>query len=562
MLSGSVLKAQQLSKEELDSLYVIFIQSAKPEILPLNLQPVQLSPAENKCRFILISQVKHNLYNFTTEQQNILKPLLDRPVLDTSIVSPSGFFRIHYNVTGSIAPKYDPLLSVEENVNQVALAIDSAYNFEVNYLGYPPPPSDNNTGGDILYDIYITSALGAYGFTTPEESIGNQKYTSYIEIHYSFAGSGFATHGFDAMRVTSAHEFHHSIQIGNYTGDKYSEELDAFFYEMTSTSMEEFVYDNVNDYYAYMPHYFNNPGKAFGYFSHNTVDGYDIAIWNIFMKDKFGYDIIKRQWELLPQMRALEAIALSLNEKGTFFGRMLNEFGIWTYFTNYRTIAGEYFEEASEYPPVKSVSTVQFNSQPVNGLAKPTSNNIITFYNSSDTLVAIISNTDYVSGINNINGSFNYEYILSADSIEGSTKLTDNYFAKLNVTNSLFWAVSEILNYQVVRQDSTVYQVDFSNDLYAYPNPFYYSKRYSNYCDCIEILIDPANSSQADLNIYTSGMQLIYSSTLPVENNSFGRKILRWNIRGISEKLASGVYIYAVKNGDEILKGKIVIFNE
>ena len=260
-----------------------------------------------KCAFIIVNQVKKNVEKYSPEKQKILKSLLQRPVMDTSMTSPSGFFRIHYDTTGIDKPAYNSSLSVKENVEEVGLALDSAYNFEVNFLGYPPPPSDNNAGGDNLYDIYISYANGAYGFTTLEQALGNQKYTSFIQIHYSF-GSGFYTHGFDAMRVTVAHEFHHSIQIGNYTGEKYDVNIDAFFYELTAVSMEEFVYDDVNDYYAYLPHYFNNTGKSFGIFSFNTVDGYDLAIWNIFLKDKFGFDIIKKQWELIPQMRALLAM--------------------------------------------------------------------------------------------------------------------------------------------------------------------------------------------------------------------------------------------------------------
>ncbi len=177
---------------------------------------------------------------------------------------------------------------------QVAIAADSAYNFEVNYLKYPPPPGDNGDGGDNLYDIYITTAEGSYGFTQPETSLGNHKYTSYMEIHYSF--KNFYTEGLNAVRVTVAHEFHHAIQVGNYTGDKY--DVDGFFYEMTSTSMEEFVYNSVNDYYAYMKSYFNNPNRVFNSFRSQSNDGYDLAVWNIFLKDKFGYDIIKKQWEL------------------------------------------------------------------------------------------------------------------------------------------------------------------------------------------------------------------------------------------------------------------------
>ena len=57
-----------------------------------------------------------------------------------------------------------------------------------------------------------------------------------------------------------------------------------FFMRLTSTSMEEFVYDDVNDYYAYMDSYFNNTDAAMP-----KQNGYNIAIWNIYLKDNFGF---------------------------------------------------------------------------------------------------------------------------------------------------------------------------------------------------------------------------------------------------------------------------------
>jgi hypothetical protein len=274
--------SQELSRSGIDSLYTKFLQLAAPELLPQTAQLKDLKFEDRKCGFGLISQIKLNFNYFTLEQQNILKPLLQRKVKQTSMVSPSGFFRIHYDTTGSQTPIYDPSLTANENAYQVALAADSAYRFEVNFLTFPPPPSDNGEGGDDRYDIYITTADGNYGFTQPETALGNDKWTSYMEIHYSFQGSGFATHGLGAMRVTVAHEFHHSIQMGNYI----LRWEDSFFYELTSTSMEEFVFNTVNDYYAYMHSYFNSTDKSFSDPSHS---GYDMAIWNIYIVNYYGH---------------------------------------------------------------------------------------------------------------------------------------------------------------------------------------------------------------------------------------------------------------------------------
>ena len=95
--------AQQLSNEELDSLYNRFIQVRAPHLLEL---PLELTAEERKCGFEIVNRVKINFENFSIEQQAVLKSLLQRPVMQTSIVSPSGFFRIHYDNTGSNVPSY------------------------------------------------------------------------------------------------------------------------------------------------------------------------------------------------------------------------------------------------------------------------------------------------------------------------------------------------------------------------------------------------------------------------------------------------------------------------
>ena len=57
-------------------------------------------------------------------------------------------------------------------------------------------------------------------------------------------------------------------------------------------------------------------------------------------------------------------------------------------------------------------------------------------------------------------------------------------------------------------------------------------------------------------------MKLVYSTNQKV-NYIYGQKVVRWNgLDNHNNKLSSGVYIYVTKSGDEIKKGKLVIFNE
>src|ERR1035437_7469954 len=399
-LSGSIsLFSQNIPKEQLDKLFSDFMKYKNTGITDNSV--IKQEPV--KCGFVLINSVRVHFNSFTYEQQQLLKPLLTRPVLQASIVSPSGFFRIHYDTIGINTPVYytaaDTLHYSKQALLQLyldstAITADSAYNFEINNLGYPPPPSDDTAGGDNKYDIYLWNLGSYYGDT----QFDGNKGPSYMEVNSNF--TGFPTLGIYAVRVTIAHEFHHGIQVGNYI----YRDTDAWFHELTSTSMEHFVYPSIPDYVNYMSAYFVNPQRSIA--RNNTIsggyDGYDLAIWNFYMQKKFNYDIIKRQWQLMPQMRAIEAINQSITEKGALFSQILNEFGVWVYFTNSRAKQGKYFDQAATYPSISFPISNSFQFPPytsVNSFNYPVSNNFfnisIQLSSGTDNLVPVITNSDY-----------------------------------------------------------------------------------------------------------------------------------------------------------------------
>ena len=405
--AGSIsLFSQNNSKPQLDKLFNDFTKYRNSDTRYIG----EIKPEYIKCGFVLVNSIRRHFTEFSYDQQQLLKPLLQRPVMQTSMASPSGFFRIHYDSTGVNAPAYytaNDLLHYSKQVllqmylDSTALAVDSAFNFEINYLGYLPPPPDSNVGGDNKYDIYLISlGTNIYGYTQFEADKG----PSYMVVNSDF--TGFPTLGIYAVRVTVAHEFHHGIQVGNYI----YRDSDAWFHELTSTSMEHFVYPSIPDYINYMPPYFDNPQRSID--RNNTLqggyDGYDLAIWNFYMQIKFNYDIIKRQWELMPQMRAIESINQSVIENGSSFSQILNEFGIWVYFTNSRAQHGKYFRDGANYPLITFpiANSFQFPPyDPLNSFNNPVSNN---FFNISiqlstniDDLVPVITNSDYEASLKN-----------------------------------------------------------------------------------------------------------------------------------------------------------------
>ncbi len=529
-----------------DSLYVKFMNT-------YNASGDHIYYPDEKCGFGLINNIKLNYDKFTREQQAILKTFLTRPQRDTSIVSPSGIFRIHFDLTGNNKPFYQFNGPIPQNkdtvlimVDSLAAAFDFSYNYEINVLNYPVPPTDNENGGDDRIDVYIGN-LGAplYGFTAFEDDLGGRKLTSYIEIDNDFS-IGYFTSGLDAAKVTAAHELHHVIQLGSYG----LWNSDIWYYEVTATSMEEFVYDDINDYYGAIGNYLNRTQETI-----KSNNGYNLTILNLYFEQKYNVDFIKRIWEFIEDVPPLQAISNTLLENGSTFKEAFNEFGIWTFFTSYRTQPGRYFEEAFNYPAINSIFEMDFTS-PSTAItinSRPVSNNFIVFPISeggrNDTIVALVTNSDISGAINSQSTTISFDYILAFNSFEGSTKLVDNFYKRIE--SSLLGLLSDrgFYNNQLIEGGSV------SNEIkdFAFPNPFNYSKH-------VQIFI-PTNSNKegfVDLNIYTVSTDLVYSNQLNIINN-----FVSWNGRdNDNNKLPTGIYFYAAKSGDDVNKGKIVIYNE
>lgn len=541
-----ILIGQLVYAQNLDSLYQKFVAIKNRKALNAN-GSLQVVRFNNKCGLGIINSVKENIDNFSPERQISIQKMLARPAMQTSIVTPANRFRIHYDTVGVNKPGY----SVEE----FAAALDSAYEFEVNVLGYPPAPGDNGAGGDDLYDFYIEDLPnGLYGATTPEASLGNGRSTAYTEIDNDFAVSeGYYTFGIEAAKVTAAHEYHHAIQIGNYI-NRYSQ--DGFYYEITSTAMEEFTFDEVNDYYFYMRNYFNHPELTLSQFN-----GYDLAILNIFFAKEFDHKFLRRIWELMITNRAIEAIALAAAERGSTIGYEFNQFGIWTYFTGYRAVPNVDiffdYDEAKNYPLVVPAASIEFipPKKTVTLNSAPVSNMFLFFTDftqgAADSLVSIITNSDVSSAVNSPNGTIALQYSLTTENQAGAQKINDRYYSVITSSQRDMFVESNIFN------NTPVNSADGSNEIdYAYPQPFAYSRN-----SFIYIPAFPDPSGTAELNVFTTSMDLVYSA--PKIIYSIDKVVVQWNaLDNAGNRLPSGIYIYAVKSGDQIKKGKLVIFNE
>jgi hypothetical protein len=522
-----LLLISTLNAQNLDSLYTKFLRMKGLDNGAHRL--TSSNEEREKCGFGLVNSIKQNYDKFSLKQKQVLSTLFYRPATDTSIISPRKWFRINFYKSGIYTPKYD--------INEFAKAADSSYNYEVNILGFLPPPKNANS---TYYDIYLDYQYsGFYGVTNPDQQLTENTWTSYIEISNDFSGSSYPTHGIDAARVTIAHELHHAIQEGCYV---YRNE-DSFYHELTSTSMEEYVFSSVNDYYQYLPSLFDNPAQNFA-----SSLGYNRAIWHLFLTKKFGMEMIKEIWEMMPSKRAVECFAAVIEKHNSTLLAEFNDFGVWMYYTNSRSVDNKYFTEAANYPLLKSSMSTPYTSPNTTFIisSDPISNNILEVTDGVNTIYSIVTNADVKSSISS---SSKTSFNLTVSKSQGTdfTQIYSGYYTKLVSSNKSVLKDSYLFNGQEVKL--------IVNSDFAYPQPFRYSQN--------SLLFLPAEITPdgfATLSIFSIDMNLVYSSrkTIIVDN----KVVVSWTgLDDNGNKLATGVYLFAVQCGDNLRKGKIVIYN-
>ncbi|MCK4301174.1 MAG: hypothetical protein KAW91_00285, partial [candidate division Zixibacteria bacterium] len=313
--------------------------------------------------------------------QGLLKSLgaelYDRPTeLDQFHDSDSGHFRVHYTTSGLNAVYGSQ--SVNENgvpnfVVKVAEILDSVRAFIVDSLEYPPPPPDGyEPGGDEKYDVYLRNLYTqVYGYTYPDSLLreGNDslRSTSFIELNSNPSQLfGYENRPLDAVRVTCAHEFFHAVQFGLDATEERARDLSSrAFMEMSAVWMEEMLYDDINDYYFYLPYFFRFPQSSIMQFesTHWDYHPYGSVVFPIYLAERFGSAIIRDIWERCRDLgfgpnflEAADQAIYSASGQTENWETAFAEFGLWNYFTGERAdsipdgVSG--YSEKEFYPAV------------------------------------------------------------------------------------------------------------------------------------------------------------------------------------------------------------------
>ena len=306
-----------------------------------------------KCATPILSEIRDHWEDFSPAVRLALAEHIQaRPSLQHSYVSPSGSFRVHYDLSGwqAVHPADIDGDGVPDYVEQGAAILDSIWVLEIDELGYHPPPSDDNHGGGPGYDVYILELGrgGVYGYTYDEPGYGG-KCPSYMQLDNDYQNTIYPTRGLDALRVTAAHEFFHAIQFG-YCADQYNM---RWWMEICSTWMEDIAYDHINDYYNYLDTFFDNPGASLDRMRSPTdYYPYGASVFAHYIEERFGRDKIREIWEGIKRIGRFDFEILD-DVLPVGLSAAVQEFAVWNYFTGSRARLDLYYPEGAHYPEMR-----------------------------------------------------------------------------------------------------------------------------------------------------------------------------------------------------------------
>lgn len=529
--------------------YFGMLLSNQADRLPQSFQ----STTPIKCGFPMIADLK--AYQKKYPKKTPLRKSLAQQTFYDHVFDFNGTpktFRLQYDTTGADQVPSEDLNAngVRDYLEEAGKAFEKAYRLEIDTLGYKEPANFLTNG---YYEVFIQN-IAEYGYTEWGENPQLTDIT--IDNNYS---SGYYTQGYDALRVTCAHEFFHAIQL-SYTHNRVSDD-DFWYYEVSSTWMEDVAYDEVNDYYSYLPSYFNSPNKML-----NTYDGsheYGSVIWNHYLAKKFGIGIIRQIWEKMQTQSSLNALSDAL-QPYIGLAKAFSEFSIWNYFTQNRADEITYYPEGSNYPRVKLETNRNLVDTTVSRELPSLASHFHNFYltdsgNCTITFNPIesgsffevitieynrLSNKKYITNHGNAT-SIVIDQLIPGDSV---SVIVVNKEKTLPVGVPYYLTVS-------FNQDSLV--LDPISKFYFYPNPF----RNDGQSE-IRLKFRLRKTSALLFEIYTMSGRLVRKidyGELP-SGVYDGNNGLTWNGRDQTGQLVpSGVYIYKFKGDDFTKTGKIAV---
>lgn len=275
--------------------------------------------------------------------------------LPSSIVSAQGHFKVHYTTTGVDKPSLvdNDHNGVPDYIDSVAFYFEYAWHIEIDNYGYDAPPSEPIDGPQ--FDIYVSDLDPRYyggAVPEPDNPAGSGRVLGYIILDNDYSEPTYSTHNIEAVKVTSAHEFHHIIQFASYRYDL----SQASIYEATAVWFERQVHPEIPDYRQYVDTFLIVP-QQYPFSTNTTSDGITGYAHVLFMdyaaKRTETKDVVREMWEQFRTKDEFPAIDAALRLHGLSLQNAYCELAKWCYFTGTRTKDSAYFLEAPYYPTMR-----------------------------------------------------------------------------------------------------------------------------------------------------------------------------------------------------------------
>ncbi len=347
----------QNGKISYDHKALLQVQAIKsPDKLPsLYLESqADASAGNNREATLILKEIRMNWSLLSPETQQAISDALTRHSTAFTYDTPGGFFKLHYDATGTHAvPSTDTNSNfIPDFIERISAYCDSSWEKELS-LGFLEPPPDNGLGGDNKYDVYFEN-MGFYGYAVPEASGARpwNDFYSHLVLHNDFVG--FPPNDdpegdvLGAAKVTVAHEYHHSIQFG------YDANEPSWFMELDATYTEDIVFDQTNDNYNYLSSFTNSPAKSL---MENSIHMYASFIWGLYLAQNFDTSLMRAAWEGARFSDVFSTVSDTLFQRyGWTQDSALADFVTWNYATSTRN-DNLHHEEADNYPLINIGAT-------------------------------------------------------------------------------------------------------------------------------------------------------------------------------------------------------------
>jgi hypothetical protein len=515
-----------------------------------------------KCGTSAIVHAHSRLNQLSADTRNRVLQAFQRAEKDTSRLSPSGRFRIHYDTTGDDAPALITAgpnsqripNTVEQYIDSVAFCFDYAWKLEIDTLGSPPPPSDGSPGGGPEYDVYVTEFVsGTFGLTTwePGDLVENgprQRYTTYIEIENDFRG--YRTPGVDGLKITAAHEFYHAIQVGSYGIWTTVPHMDSWFLELSSVWMEHVAFPAIHDYYFDLPNYFQRfRGGLNQSLPFNTLvfGGYERSVWAHFLTKRFGRDVMRNIWTGIKVAPVLASMASVLPTYGTTLESEFALFSVWNYYTADRADPQRYYSEGGNYPRFTPNVSTSFTglTASVTSSAYPLSTQFYQIVLTSDTITAVIANV-------NTKGAQDPNTVKSDLQLNLSATNLQPPYQKVAKGLGLTFTTSDIAPWR------TLYLLSSTRgNANAAPDPSPNPVRLSQDVKLV-LSVQGAGTTQAEVFFMNTSLEMVYSKQYLVRQ-AFGAMYVDVPTADLLGRISTGIYFVVVRCGDNEFKWKVAI---